>query len=358
MQSLARRFRVLTTLLVLAVLVAGCGDGNDATETTEGAPASTAPASTTADTQTPAEEEDETSETTADTAADELISVNAAYIPVSAAAALHLGVNEGFFEAEGLDVTLTEAEPPSMIPSVLSGDIDFAFLNAPAVMVARENGLAVQGVAAASKNSLEPEDHFIQLVVNPDSGISSPADLAGRTVAVDVLYQLPHLSLLNALRSEGVDTSSIEFTELPFPAMPEAVAAGDVDTVLAVEPFATLSEAQGGQILMSASEGQEPELAQSVMLASEQFISANTDVVDRFIRGMDNAMAFAEENPDTVRQVISEFTAIPPEMAAQIRLPAFRPGFDDESWSQWMDVLVSEGLVSEDFDVEAAYYRP
>src|SRR5690606_4208735 len=199
------------------------------------------------------------------------------------------------------------------------------FLDAPAVMVARENGLAIKGVAAASKNALEPEDHFIQLVVNPDAGISSPEDLEGRTVAVDVLYQLPHLSLLNALRSAGVDTSSIDFTELPFPSMPEAIGGGDVDAVLAVEPFVTLSEAQGGEVLMSASEGQEPELAQSIMLASEEFISNNEDVVERFIRGMDNAMGFAEENPEAVREVISEFTAIPPEMAAQIRLPAFRP---------------------------------
>src|SRR5690606_22244679 len=140
-------------MLALTLAVVGCGDG-DGTETTETEPPATAPSEEpTASTEAPSPDE---------TAAEggESVTVDAAYIPVSAAAALHLGVNEGFFEAEGLDVTITEAEPPSMIPSVLSGDIDFAFLNAPAVMVARENGLAVQGVAAASKNSRERGDHL------------------------------------------------------------------------------------------------------------------------------------------------------------------------------------------------------
>lgn len=351
MNFILTKVRVFGALLAVTLVLGACADDGEA-------PDDVADDDQVDEPQQPEEADDaEPGDAEPGDAEPAEVALDVAYIPVSAAAALHLGVNEGFFAEEGLDVTLTEAEPPSMIPSVLSGDMDFAFLNAPAVMVARENGLAVQGVAAASKNALEPEDHFIQLVVNPGAGLDSPQDLEGSTVAVDVLYQLPHLSLLNALRSEGVDTSAVEFTELPFPSMPTAVADGDVDAVLAVEPFATLSERAGGEVLFSASEGQQPELAQSVMLASEQFIAENGDVVDRFVEAMDRSMAYAEENPDAVREVITTFTAIEPEMAEAIRLPAFRPGFDGGSWEQWLDVLVAEGLVSEDFDVAAAYHE-
>lgn len=348
MDSILTKVRAFSILAVIAVLVGACsGDGED---------------SASDDAAEQAQEAEKAQDTDASAASgngdEEAVPIDVAYIPVSSAAALHLGVQEGFFAEEGLDVTLVDAEPPSMIPSVLSGEIDFAFLNAPAVMVARENGLAVQGVAAASKNAPEPEDHFIQLVVHPDAGIESPQDLVGRTLTVDTLYQLPHLSLLNALNAVGVDPSEVEFNELPYPSMPSAIEEGDAEAVLAGEPFTTLSERAGGKVLLSASEGQSPELAQSVMLASEEYIAENGDIVDRFVRAMDRSMAYAEDNTDAVREVVTTFTAIEPELAQEIGLPGFQPGFAEGSWEQWLDVLVAEDLVSEDFDVEAAYYEP
>jgi len=333
-------------LVVLSLTAASCGGGAPESGETSVTVDSTTAATVSEETETDVQPDEE------------LIELQVGYIAVSSAAPLFVAEQSGIFESHGLAVTLVPLEPPSMIPSAVAGDIHFGFLNAPAVLIARQNNLPVKAVASISAIGDDPADYFIQLLVPEDSDIEEPQDLVGRTVAVAGLFQLPHLGLIAGLQHHNVDPDSVEYLEMPFPNMPEGLASGDVDAVLAAEPFATLVEDAGGRIIMSGSEGQPTNIAQSVMLAEESFIAENSDVVDRFVAAIDEVMANLEADQSPVREVIPTYTQISPELADRIRLGGHSPGFEAAGWEVWVDILSQADLVDDSLVVEDAFYTP
>src|SRR5690606_41642285 len=64
-----------------------------------------------------------------------------------------------------------------------------------------------------------------------------PADLAGRTVAVNALNNIGGLLISGALRKLGVDTTAIKFMEIGFPDANAALESGRVDAAYQTEPF-------------------------------------------------------------------------------------------------------------------------
>jgi NitT/TauT family transport system substrate-binding protein len=64
-----------------------------------------------------------------------------------------------------------------------------------------------------------------------------------------------------------------------------------------------------------------PNLTVATYFASRQYIEENGDVVDRFVRAMNKSLEYAQENPDEARDVVLEYTEIPPEAAEAMTLP-------------------------------------
>ncbi|MEV6342993.1 ABC transporter substrate-binding protein [Actinoplanes sp. NPDC051851] len=285
-----------------------------------------------------------------------LLKVRVATIGVSGAAAMVLGVKQGVFRRAGLDVEVVASEAPAVVPSVVSGAAQIGFLNAPAVLLARANGVPVLSVSNTSTNPANAADNFIQLQVEADGPVKAPADLAGRTVAVDTLYQLPHLSILNALKTSGVDVSRVKFTEMPFASMPDALAAGQVDAILPAEPFVTLGLAAGATDLLSASVGQTPTMPQSVFLASETYAKGNRATVERFRTALTEACAYAEAHPDELRAVLPTYTKVPVALAGKIRLPHYTTAEDAAGWQQWAAVLEDQKITKKDVSADGAYF--
>jgi ABC-type nitrate/sulfonate/bicarbonate transport system substrate-binding protein len=51
--------------------------------------------------------------------------------------------------------------------------------------------------------------------VKGSSDIQEPADLEGKTIAINTLNNISQLTVTAALDSEGVDTSTLHFVEVP-----------------------------------------------------------------------------------------------------------------------------------------------
>ncbi|MEV4280187.1 ABC transporter substrate-binding protein [Actinoplanes xinjiangensis] len=289
------------------------------------------------------------------TTSDGLRTVRVSTIGVSGAAAMVLGVRQGFFEDAGLDVRIVPAEAPAVIPSLLSGDAEIGFLNAPAVLLARSNGVPVVAVSNTSANPADPAENNIQLQVAADSPIRVPKQLEGRTVAVDTLFQLPHLSILNALTSRGVNVAKVKFTELPFPAMTDALRAGRVDAILTADPFVTVGLAAGARNLLSGSTGQPVGVPQSVFLASEKLTTSERATVDSFRAALTRACEYAQLHPDELRAVLPTYTRVAPDLAVKIRLPVYTTAAAPAGWQHWADVLTRQRVAKKAVRPDGAY---
>ena len=86
-------------------------------------------------------------------------------------------VDQGFYEAQGLDVEILEGGVDIVPQTVLAqGQADFAIAWVPKALASREQGAGITNVAQVFQRSGTYQVSFA------DSGIAAPADLAGRRV--------------------------------------------------------------------------------------------------------------------------------------------------------------------------------
>src|SRR5712664_1871595 len=157
-------------------------------------------------------------------------------LPVIDTAGLQVALKEGFFTQAGLDVTVKAVtQSTAAIPDLLHGSIDvIGGGNYVSFFEAEAHGtFPVQILAPAV--DCTPDTYGV--VAMPSSGISKPADLAGKTIAVNLTQNVQTLTTSAVLTADGVNASSVRYVQIPFPDMSSALQANRVDAISAVEPF-------------------------------------------------------------------------------------------------------------------------
>lgn len=303
---------ILAGLVVIcAIGLVGCGSSGD-----DSAAGDTTAADTAADTG-------------AGGAAEELTTVKAALLPIATAAPVYIGIEKGFFRDEGIDLQPQIMQGGSeILTAVQSNAAQFGFVGYVPLIVARSKGLPVRMVVATDSGAETPEDATTAIVVGPDSPVQSVQDLAGKTIGVNLLKGLGEVLIKASLEQQGVDPSSIELLEVPFPDMPVALESGSVDAIWVPDPFLTMVLDKGGRIIDTPLETMGPNFPNGGFAASDEYIAEHRDVVDRFVRAMNRSTEYAQSHIPEVREILPTYTQTSPEGAANLRLPIFTSTID------------------------------
>jgi len=125
------------------------------------------------------------------------------WVTQSQFAGYYVAQDKGFYEAEGLDVTILPGGPDIAPPQVLAGGGADVMLNwMPSALAAREKGLPVVNIAQPYKTS------GLMLTCWKDSGITSVEDFKGQTIGVWFFgNEYPFLSWMS---KEGISTDGGE----------------------------------------------------------------------------------------------------------------------------------------------------
>ena len=177
--------------------------------------------------------------------------------------------------------------------------------------------------------------------------------LEGKKVSVNTLKNLPEVAVRNSLDQAGVDSSKVQFVEIPFPDVPAALEAKRVDAAFAVEPFVGASSAIGAQKLATPFEQVAPNLTIAEYFTTEKYAQENADVIERFQRAMNKSLEFASKNPDEVRRIITTFTKTPAAAAEKMTLPAWSTDVDAEAMNTLVELSKKYGVIKGDVDVDA-----
>ena len=286
-------------------------------------------------------------------AAEGLTSIEVGVIPIVDVAPIYLGVEEGLFEAEGLDVTLTLAQGgAAIVPAVTSGQMEFGFSNITSMIVGRSKGLPVQMVAPGGSSTGDTQADFASVMTMPDSGIETTKDLEGKKIGVNTLNNISDSTISEAVKQAGGDYESIEFVEIPFPELSGQLAAGTVDAIAAVEPFVTIAKADGAVPVFSNYAEPVDDLTVAVYFASDQYVQENPEVVEKFVRAMKASQEFAEQNPDKVRAILPTYTSLKPEVIEELTLPKYGTEVNRASVEDVARISLDRGLVEEIPDMD------
>lgn len=281
----------------------------------------------------------------------DLTPVAVGVIPIADTAALYVGDSEGFFEDEGLDLTIeTATGGAAIVPAVVSGDYQFGFSNTLSLMVAADQGLDIQMVSSAVSTTGDTEKDMGAVITKPDSGISSPADLAGKTVSSNSVGNINDTAVRTVVDETGADSSTIDFVEVPFPDAVAAVENDQVDAAFVVEPFVTTAIEAGLEVVTYAYADFDTNLD---IAAYFSMSDVDPDLLEKFQTAMTKSLEFADANPDTVREIMATYTRTDPETLAKITLPKYPTEMDKPSIEKLAAQAESYGVLSAEPDFDS-----
>ena len=273
-------------------------------------------------------------------------------IPIADVAPLYLGIDKGFFKDEKLTIQPQLAEGGAAItPAVLSGDFQIGFSNNISLLIAASKNLPVQIISQGVLAGKSEKEAWADLMVTKDSSIKEPKDLEGKTIAVNTLKNICEVTIKASLEKDGVDVSTLKFSEVPFPDMNGALEANRVDAACEVEPFVSQAKAAGSRGLDPFYVRTAPDLSVATYFTSKEYAEKNPDVVDRFVRAMNKSLTYAQENPEEVRGILTDYTEIPPAIAQKIKLPVWREGLNEPTIEQLSELSKKYGLIEEEPDL-------
>lgn len=273
--------------------------------------------------------------------------VNVGMVPVAEAIPLELGISKGFFKKQNLTIKKTVGQGgPALIAGVSSGSLDVGMAAGPPLIAARSSNVpvvALLGATATGDNEAKP---YLALVVKKGSSITSVADLAGKTIAVNGLKSNSELYVRADVAARGGNPASLKFIEVPWPDQQTALEKGRVDAVALAEPFLTPTLAAGAKVLLPfASDILGPDGPITYWFTSERQIKDKKDVIDRFDTAMTAASEYAQAHPEEARAAYASFAKLQPGQADEITLPKFGPPVDMANFEKDAGLMVKYGFL-------------
>jgi NitT/TauT family transport system substrate-binding protein len=275
-------------------------------------------------------------------------------IPIADVAPVFLGQKKGFFKEQNITLDPQFAAGGAAItPAVVSGDFDIGFSNTVSMLIAGSKDLPIQIISQGVLGGTDEKEAWADLLVKKGSpAIDDPKTLEGKTIAANTLNNICGVTINASLEAEGVDVSKVKYTEVPFPEMNAALEKGSVDAACQVEPFVSQGKASGFVGIAPFYVRTAPDLTVATYFASRQFVEEQGDVVDRFVTAMNKSLEYAESNPEEVRDVLTEYTEIPPEAAQKIKLPSWKPELTTDTIEKLSELSEKYGYIEQQPDLD------
>lgn len=258
---------MLLTVAMLGGALAACG-GGETTSTPSG------------NTGTPAGN--------SETPTVETVDINVGYMPnYGGLWSLMTAKEKGFFEEEGLNVTLTQFEDgPTIIAAMENGSVNFGYIGQGA------HKLCVQGNATII--ALSHISNGDALIGGP--GISTVEDLKGKTVAYSSGTSSEDI-LRNALAAHNMTMDDIQAMDMDAPSIVTAMMSGGVDACATWSPnsLTILEGMEGTTKLADNMTFSDTTVSLASWIATPKYLEENRDVAVRFVRALMKAMDYAAD---------------------------------------------------------------
>lgn len=281
--------------------------------------------------------------------------VNVGTIPNPSVAAVYLGQEQGMFEKAGITVEpkIATGFAPNLA-SVVNGESEVGFAAVVPLIVARSKGAPIKIVAGtdAAPMKYDPKTDPDNVFIDSASGISGPADLEGKTVAVTALGSIQDLGVSLMVKEAGGDPAKVKFLALPSNDMISALEQKRVDAVALSEPFNSEAAAKGLKPLFSYVTSPTPGAPVGAYFTSENTLKTKGDNINAFVDGVEKATTHAQADPDAVRKILPTYTKISPEVAANVNTFDYVSTITPKQIEDLSKILVDQGYMDSEVTAE------
>ena len=202
-------------------------------------------------------------------------------------------------EARNLDRTLTRANFeyrryngwPEIKESLISSEIDAAYMLAPLVMDLATNDVPVKIVSIGHRSGAV-------IMVRTDSPYRKFQDLTGKVIAIPSRFAVDFLFLRKMLAKEGMSDKDIQIVEMPPPDMPAALYARSVDAYCTGEPYGAAAQRAGYAVPLRMTRDEWPSYICCVLTVRQELIDQNPGLVQDLVNYVQGAGQWLDADQD------------------------------------------------------------
>ncbi len=213
----------------------------------------------------------------------------------------YVAKEKGFFDAEGLDVTIEHSPGQGQhIQLLLSGQVHVTTSDAAVVLQRRADpGLPLVSIALIGQRGQQA------FVAKKASGMQSPKDWEGKLVGYKGTPPPDLFALLNAV---GADVNKVQLVNVGFD--PRVLVEGKVDVYPVFksnEPYLLTQKLGQELVIWDAADFGIPTLGLTYV-TSEAHLAERPEALRRFLRAALRGIAYAREHVDEAVQIVLKYT--------------------------------------------------
>jgi NitT/TauT family transport system substrate-binding protein len=269
-----------------------------------------------------------------------------------------VAANEGIFQKHGLEVEMKLVPNSSTTPAALVADsLQVATPTAPITLQAIEQGLDLVVLAGGSYYAKGIED--VAIMVRPDSTIKTAKDFEGKRVATAGLNAFLHVLFRKWMSENGGDYKKVTFTETPFAQQLDVLRSGQVDGILAVQPFlARALEANLGKVVAYYIADLPGETLAGWYVATRKWVEANPKQAAAFAAAIREATELAQKDKEIIRKANLKYIPFPPEVQAKFPDARYRAVVEAEAVERWNKIALEQAMLKKPVDPAKILWKP
>ncbi|HOQ00561.1 MAG TPA: ABC transporter substrate-binding protein [Acetivibrio clariflavus] len=261
----------------------------------------------------------------------------------------------GFFREQKIKIERVGIVPwAQLIPSLVSGKLDFASGHINRVAAAVAAGAKVKAVAANTLTTKEKP--HMTFVVKEESPIKSPEDILGKKIAIMAYGGCNEYTPYEYLKKNGISDPKGKFEIVVVPAgkEEETLRKGEVEIAGTHDDPANLLDRGGVRILFTDYDIWQDVGGQAPYFAAESFINKNPDLVRRFVTVIGKVNKWINENPEKAIEINAKVYNVD---ASKVRVGYYVSDaiIKEDTVQLWIDILNGYNELKRDLKASEIY---
>ena len=288
-----------------------------------------------------------------------LIRLPMGFVPNVQYAPFYVAVEKGYFNQVGLEIEFDYSFETDGVALVGANELPFALVSGEQVLLARAQEIPVVYVMAWF------QDYPITIVTKVESGIVTPADLAGRQIGIPGLFGASYVGLRALLNAGSVAEEDITIDSIGFNQV-EALAVDQEEAVVGYinnEPIQLA--AQGYEVNLIRVKDY-VHLAGNGIITNEETIATNPDLIKRMLRATLQGLVDTIENPDEAFEISKRYVEGLGDEGENVQKQVLMASIEfwiadtlgysqPEAWENMQSVLLDMNLLDQPQELDAAY---
>ncbi|MCC8050987.1 MAG: aliphatic sulfonate ABC transporter substrate-binding protein [Clostridiales bacterium] len=253
--------------------------------------------------------------TSATAFADDTVTLRIAAQPYPLYSSIWVAYELGYLEEElaavNAEYTWTEFQSgPLVNEAVAAGEADLGYMADLPAIIAKSSGQEIEIVSNVAYG-----EKGLAVLIPTDSEITSVAELEGKKVAYATGSYAQHLLAL-LLDQEGLTLDDVESINLSAGDQVAALSSGEVDAIVIWEQYISLLTTEGTAKVLA--DGTGIKRGNMVTYAVTSYAEEHPEVIEAYIRALDRADEYIEEDPSAAAEVIAEDFGVDAELMETI----------------------------------------